>query len=107
MTPVERKAEDFVIDAALLAEAFGLPQSEIKARMREGAITSRCEAGVAEDAGRWRLTFHHADRACRFIVDASGNALTRATFPIKTRPQDPKAPHGDGKVAPSDGVAAP
>jgi hypothetical protein len=69
MTAVERKAEDFVIDATLLAEAFGLSQDEIKARMRNGAITSRCEACVDEDAGLWRFTFHRGDRACRFIVD--------------------------------------
>lgn len=88
MTGVERNTSDFVIDAALLGEAFGLPQSEIKARMRDGSITSRCETGVDKDAGSWRLTFHHAGRACRFVVDEAGNILTRATFPIKTRPQD-------------------
>lgn len=92
MKAVERKAGHFVIDATLLAEAFGLPQDEIKARMRNGVITSRCETGVEEDAGRWRLTFHCKDRACRFIIDEAGNVLTRATFPIKTRPQEPAAP---------------
>ncbi|SEP23384.1 hypothetical protein SAMN04490248_14616 [Salinihabitans flavidus] len=85
MTAVERRAEDFVIDAALLADAFGLSQEEIKARMRAGTITSRCEAGVDEDAGRWRLTFHHDNRACRFIVDEGGNILKRATFPISVQ----------------------
>lgn len=93
MTSVERRAEDFVIDAALLTDAFGLSQEEIKARMRAGIITSRCEAGVDADAGRWRLTFHHGDRACRFIVDDGGNILKRATFPIKTGPQNAGAPH--------------
>ncbi len=82
MTAVERKAADFVVDAALLADAFALSQDDIKARMRDGAITSRCEAGVDDDAGRWRLTFHHGDRACRFIVDEAGNVLKRVTFPI-------------------------
>lgn len=95
MTTVERKAGDFVIDAALLANAFGLPQEEIKVRMRAGVITSRCEAGTAEDAGRWRLTFHHGGRACRFIVDEAGNILTRATFPVRTGPQNPRAPRGE------------
>ena len=88
MTTVERNAEDFVIDAALLADAFGLSQEEIKVRMRDGAITSRCETGVDKDAGRWRLTFHHGGRACRFIVDAGGNILTRATFPVRTGTQN-------------------
>jgi hypothetical protein len=91
MTTVERKADDFVIDVAILQDAFGLSQDEIKVRMRNGAITSRCEAGIDEDAGRWRLTFHHDNRACRFIVDEAGTVLTSATFPIKIRPHDPGA----------------
>lgn len=94
MTGVERKGGDFIVDAALLSEAFGLPQDEIKLLMRDGAITSRCEAGIGEDAGRWRLTFQHRDRACRFIVDGAGTVLTRTTFPIRTRPQAPAAPLG-------------
>jgi hypothetical protein len=95
MTSVERKAGDFVIDAALLADAFRLSQDEIKARMRKGAITSRCEAGVDEDAGRWRLTFQHGNRACRFIVDEEGIVLQKATFLIKPRQRNPAARLGD------------
>ena len=86
MTAVERQAGDFVIDAALIAGAFKLSEAEVRGRMREGAITSRCETGVGEDAGRWRLTFHHGDRACRFVVDEAGSILNRATFPIRVRP---------------------
>lgn len=56
MTEIESKAEDYVIDAALMAEAFALTQGEVRSRMRIGAITSPCEAGVDADAGRWRLT---------------------------------------------------
>ncbi len=95
MTSVERKAGDFVIDAALLAAAFGLSQDAIKARMRTGAITSRCEAGVDDDAGRWRLTFQHGSRACRFVVDEAGVVLKKATFPIRTRPQESAARPGE------------
>lgn len=76
-------AGDFVIDAAVLAAAFGLSQDRIRARMRDGRITSRCEKGLGEDAGRWRLTFHHGDRACRLIVDDRGTVLKQATFPIR------------------------
>lgn len=100
MTTVERKAGDFIIDAALLADAFGLSQDEVKARMRAGRITSRCEAGVDDDAGRWRLTFLHGDRACRFIVDEAGNVLTRATFPVRTKAQERPAPHREPEAAP-------
>lgn len=89
MTAVERAAGDFVIEARLLAEAFDLTEDEIRQRMRDGGITSRCEVGLDEDAGRWRLTFHHGDRACRFIVDGAGTVLKTVTFPIKSRPQTP------------------
>lgn len=100
MSTVERKAGDFVIDAALLAEAFALSQDEVKAQMRAGTITSRCEAGVDDDAGRWRLTFHYKDRACRFIVDVGGNVLRRTTFPVRVRPPEPPQPHPEPGVAP-------
>lgn len=87
MTSVERVAGDFVIDARLLAQAFKLSEKEVRAHMHDGFITSRCELGVDEDAGCWRLTFYHFNRACRFIVDAEGAVLKTATFPVKTRQQ--------------------
>ena len=92
MTLVQRNGDDFLVDAALLAEAFGLMPAEVQQRMRDGAITARCEAGVDEDQGRWRLTFHHGPRACRFVVDASGNVVTRAAFPARTGNPKPRPP---------------
>jgi len=87
MTSVKRAAGDFVIDASLLADAFRLTEGEVRTRMRDGLITSRCEIGVDEDAGASRLTFYHSERACRFIVDADGTVLKKATFPITKRPR--------------------
>jgi len=86
VTTIDRKEGRFIVDAAVLARAFSLSQTEIRVRMREGVITSRCETGADEDAGRFRLTFYHRDRACRLIVDETGKVLTRATFPVQTRP---------------------
>jgi hypothetical protein len=83
---ITRTDGDFEIDAKLLVEAFDLTEVEIRRRMRQGVITSLCETGVDEDAGFWRLTFHHGDRACRFIVDAEGTVLKRTRFPIRTTP---------------------
>lgn len=85
MTSVHRVGDGFVVDAALLAEAFGLTAEEVRQGMRDGRITSRCEAGIDEDDGRWRLTFHHGSYACRFIVDKSGEILARTRFPVRTR----------------------
>ena len=89
MTSVERTEEGFVIEARLLAEVFNVTADEVREKMRDGAITSRCEAGIGIDEGRWRLTFHHGDRACRFTVDAAGTVLSRATFPVQTRAKGP------------------
>jgi hypothetical protein len=83
MTEVTREGDTFVIEAPVLAAALGLTEDAVRAGMRDGAITSRCETGLDADAGRWRLTFHHEGRACRFVVDAGGNILTRASFPIR------------------------
>lgn len=86
MTSVERDGAGFVVDAGLLAEAFGLSEGAVPALMKEGQITSRCEAGVDGDAGTFRLTFFHAGRACRFTVDAAGAIVRRATFDRQSRP---------------------
>jgi hypothetical protein len=85
ITSVERVAGDFVIEARLLAQASKLSEEEIRARMHDGIITSRCELGLDEDTGCWRLTFYNINRACRFIVDAEGTILKTATFPVKTQ----------------------
>ena len=91
MNAVARNGADFVVDAPLLAQTFGLTEAEVRAAMRAGDITSRCETGEGEDAGRWRLTFHHRDRALRLIVDEAGTIQKRTTFPIRLRQE---AGHG-------------
>ena len=88
MSGIEIGDEGFVVDAAIVAEAFGLPAPDIQPMMRSGAITSRCEKGVDADAGRWRLTFFHAGRAVRLTVDEAGELLTKSTFDV------PKPPSG-------------
>lgn len=80
MSTVERNGDGFVVDAAILARAFDLPAETVRAMMRDGRITSRCEAGMDEDAGRWRLTFFHAGRTCRLTVDGEGAILKQSTF---------------------------
>lgn len=90
MTQVERDGSNFVIPAAVLAAAFRMTEAELRAAMRDGTMTSLCEAGVGSDAGRWRLTFRHADRICRFTVDETGKILSSSRFPARTRP--PRAP---------------
>ncbi len=83
MTAVTVTLNGFEVDAALIADAFGLDPASLQTRMRAGEVTSVCEAGVDADFGRFRLTFRHAGRALRLTVDSKGQILKRATFPIK------------------------
>ncbi|TNF65102.1 MAG: hypothetical protein EP307_00665 [Rhodobacteraceae bacterium] len=75
----------FVVEAGTLARAFDLAPDQVRPLMQGGAITSRCEKGEGEDAGRWRLTFYHGDRAFRLVVDDAGTVLSRARFDAPRR----------------------
>ncbi|MDN2566314.1 DUF6522 family protein [Aquibium sp. A9E412] len=92
--------DGFVVDAELLGAAFGLAPAAVPEKLRAGAITSLCEAGVDADAGRWRLTFYHAGRALRLVVDGDGTILSRGRFdahpPRPARPvaAAPDTPNG-------------
>ncbi|MFD2857974.1 DUF6522 family protein [Seohaeicola zhoushanensis] len=87
MSDVTRNADGFEVDARLLSATFGLTEREIKARMRDGRITTLSEKGEGEDEGRWRMTFYHGTQALRLTVDKDGNLLSRSTFPVAARAQ--------------------
>ncbi len=67
------------VDAALVAEDLNITPALVMAGIREGKITSRCERGVGDDAGRFRLTFFHANRVVRLIVDEKSTILERSS----------------------------
>ncbi|SFE48913.1 DUF6522 family protein [Roseivivax sediminis] len=92
MSEISMTAEGFVVDAGLVGAAFDVPAAEVPEKLRTGAITSRCETGMDEDAGRWRLTFYSGGKALRLVVDAEGTVLSRSTFPAHA----PQAAPGHG-----------
>ena len=85
MTSVECNENGFLVDATLLADAFGVAARSVVSLMKEGQITSRCESGAGEDVGTFRLTFFYGGRAYRFTVDANGSILKRASFDVPSR----------------------
>lgn len=85
MSEVRSTEAGFEVDASLIAAAFHLDPAEVPGLLRATEITSRCETGVDEDAGRWRLTFFKGNRALRLTVDAAGSVLFRATFDAPRR----------------------
>jgi hypothetical protein len=74
------EADAIEIDAATIAEALDIDPSLVPQRIRDGALTTRCERGVDADEGRYRLTFFTDRRRLRLIVDAAGNVLQRSTI---------------------------
>lgn len=88
---VERTGDGFAVPAELIGPAFGMEPAHVPELMRSGAITSRCETGVEDDAGRWRITIFHAGRALRLTVTDTGHIVSRATF-------DAPRPAGKGQT---------
>ncbi len=74
------------IDASIVGAGLGLEPQEVLSLMRAKAITSVCEHGVDDDAGRYRLTFFHKGRRLRLIVDACGHVVRRSTIDFGNRP---------------------
>jgi Family of unknown function (DUF6522) len=52
MTKLEILNDAVHIDASIVAQGLGFEPSFVQTMMREGEITSLCERGVDEDAGR-------------------------------------------------------
>lgn len=69
---------EFGVDAAIVADGLGLDPAFVLAAMRERRITSLCERGIDEDAGRSRLTFRFGKRRLRLVIDQDGNILDRS-----------------------------
>ncbi len=67
------------VGAEEIAPGLHLTPDEVMQGFRNGTITSICEQGQDEDAGRHRLTFTSASRRLRLIVDAGGKVLKRSS----------------------------
>ena len=70
------------IDAADLGGLFGIDSAQVQTLMRNGKVTSLLETGVDEHAGRFRLTFTHANKRVRLSCDAAGNITSTVRTPV-------------------------
>lgn len=73
------------LDAAVIAKDLALEPEQVLERLRTGRLAARCEQGIGEDAGRFRLTFLHENRMLRLIVDRTGRILERSTVRQRIR----------------------
>ena len=86
MTKIEIQNGALEIDASVVAQGLGLEPPVVRTLMREGKITSLCERGIEEDAGRYRLTFFYTSRRLRILVDETGNIIQHTLIDFGDRP---------------------
>ena len=86
MTKIEHDGEGFIVPAELLAEALHLAAPDVPALLASGQIRTVSEEGVGEDEGRFRLSFTHANRRLRLVVDASGTLINRSVVDYGSKP---------------------
>lgn len=70
---------EIVIDARAIATGLGLDIAKVPELMREARLTSLYEKGLDDHAGQHRITFFHADRSFRLVIDNSGRVAERLT----------------------------
>lgn len=80
MSAVHIDGEDFVVEAEDLAHAFGMAAEEVIRDLQAGVLTSRCEKGMGEHDGRYRLTFSHHGSRLRLTLDGDGRIISRVMF---------------------------
>ena len=82
---IEIHDDTFVVDAALVGELLQLPASRVQELMRSGKITSACERGADEHAGKFRLSFFYGNRRARLSTDLEGHILRRSAIDFGDR----------------------
>lgn len=86
MNQISFEDGEFDIDADIIAAGLGIDEAALRAGMRDGSITSLCEKGIGDDAGRFRLTFFSRSRRFRLLVDATGSILQRSSIDFGDQP---------------------
>ncbi len=74
------------VDAAIIGQGLGLEPPEVQSLIRAGMITSFCEQGIDNHAGRYRLTFFYKSRRLRLTIDEAGRVVRGSTIDFGDRP---------------------
>lgn len=83
---VERREDDFIVDASLVSELLDVPPIEVPALIRDRRITSVCERGTDSDDGLFRLNLFYRGRHARLRVDPAGRIVHRSVIDFGDRP---------------------
>lgn len=101
MTRIGWDADALSVDATLIAGPLRTTPETVLALIRAGVITTRCERGVDEDVGRFRLSFRLGARRLQLLVDSGGNVLGQSVVTLKAgRPV--RAGGGSGALLPEE-----
>lgn len=96
MSPIALTDGNIHLDAALIAADLGLDCAGVLEAMRARRLTSVCEQGIDEDAGRSRMTFYHGNTRLRLIVDSQGQIVERSVTRLQPlRRKSPPERRGD------------
>lgn len=87
MTTVTFAGGTIEVDATIVAAGLQLAPEDLRMALHSGAVTSICETGEGDDAGRTRVTFYSATRRMRLVVDATGTVLQRSAADFSRRPK--------------------
>ena len=105
---IELKDGTFDLAADVIASGLGLAAETVPVLLRAGEITSRCEKGLDDDAGWYRLTFFHGNRRLRLFVDDRGHIARRGLIDFGSRPVPPAARRpGTDLIPGASGMLAP
>jgi hypothetical protein len=86
MSGIAFNGDTVEIDAAIVAEAWGISPEALRVAMRAGNITTKCERGLDDDAGTFRVSFIASNRRLRLVVDAAGNVVRRSRLTVADPP---------------------
>ena len=85
MTTIKFEEGALKVDATIIGQCLGIEPARVQDLMPAGKITSLCERGIDDDAGRYRLTFFYKNARFRLIADEAGNVVQRSTIDFGDR----------------------
>lgn len=83
---IEFDDEGPVVDAGLIGDLLGIQADQVPHHIRQGAITTLCEAGIDEHDGEFRLSFFHGNRRAQIEIDNQGQVSKRTVIDFGDRP---------------------
>lgn len=86
MSDISFENGTILVDPAIVAKGLRLDVEALRAALQDGTVTSLCEKGIEQDAGRFRLTFFSPTCRLRLIVNEDGAVLQTSTADYARKP---------------------